>query len=293
MDELKAKIPAGKRFINLSGHTYGRLTVLGYAGKKGRKPHWHCKCNCGNTSIVRGDHLRGGGTQSCGCYSRERSSEGGVTHALFIDLTGHIYGRLTVLSYAGKKGRATRWNCECECGNSKVIAGCDIRSGHTKSCGCYHKERTSYVKTTHGMSGNTEYNSWACMKNRCYSISDKAYKYYGDRGIIVCDRWLESFDNFYADMGDKPTPSHSIDRINNDGNYEPNNCRWATKREQAINRRMQNNNTSGVTGVSWRDDVKKWSSKICVNGNQKYLGSFTDKTKAIDARQKAEMEHCA
>ena len=213
------------------------------------------------------------------------------THGRFINMTGRVYSRLTVIDYAGKKSGHYYWDCICKCESRRIVDGGDLRSGHTQSCGCYQKERTSEATTTHGMRSTPEYESWAHMKARCYNKSGKDYIRYGARGITVCDRWRNSFENFYADMGDKPSPDLSIDRIDNNGNYSIDNCRWATKREQAINRRMRCTNTSGITGVYWKKETNKWASAININGKQTHLGYFTDKAEAIATRLKAEQEH--
>lgn len=136
-----------------------------------------------------------------------------------------------------KHGRA-QWICTCVCGKEKVVSGKVLRSNLIKSCGCKTFELTSKTHITHGLSNTSEYRSWASMKNRCYNTKIRSYSDYGGRGITVCDRWLNSFDNFIFDMGQKPTPYHSIDRfpyIN--GNYEPCNCRWATDLQQVRNQR--------------------------------------------------------
>lgn len=151
-----------------------------------------------------------------------------------IDLTGKKYNRLTVIEQKepDKRGEI-QWLCECDCGNTKIVASYNIRKGLVKSCGCYQRDRVK----THGMSKTTEYLSWQHMKDRCNNPKNKHYHNYGGRGIKVCDRWVDSFENFLEDMGKKPDNSYSIDRMDVNGNYEPDNCRWATYEEQSNNMR--------------------------------------------------------
>lgn len=156
----------------------------------------------------------------------------------FKNLEGKVFGRLTVIGLSEKsKPRKIYWECLCQCGNIKSISSTSLRSGNTKSCGCLRKEMLSSSKSTHKKSNSPEYNCYHHMIKRCYDKNNSAYQYYGARGIKVCDRWLESFENFYEDMGDRPSSQYSIDRIDNNGNYEPNNCRWSTQSEQVINSR--------------------------------------------------------
>lgn len=151
------------------------------------------------------------------------------------------YGRLTLLTCLELKH--TTWKCRCDCGNEVKVWASQLASGGTKSCGCLKKDRDilwgkkDKNRQTHGMHGTPEYGAWTGMKQRCYNPKNKYYKDYGGRNIKVCKRWLNSFENFYTDMGPRPDNQHSLDRINNDGNYKPNNCRWADWFVQANNRR--------------------------------------------------------
>lgn len=154
-------------------------------------------------------------------------------HGNIIDLTGQKFNRLTVLYLNGIKSDRAKWVCRCDCGKiSHPITGKNLKNGNTKSCGCLHLEKLKERLTTHGKSKAPEYIVYNNMKKRCFNHKDKRYNRYGGRGIKICDRWLESFENFYSDMGSRPTPKHSIDRINNDGDYCPENCKWATIIEQ-------------------------------------------------------------
>ena len=156
-----------------------------------------------------------------------------------LDLTGQRFGRLVVIKQ--NKIRAlsghVRWDCVCDCQNPVTIASVNLTSNGTSSCGCLAKEITSSRSRTHGMSKSSEYRIWAGMIQRCININDPSYSDYGGRGITVCERWLNSFENFYEDIGPRPSSDHSIDREEVDGNYEKDNCRWATREEQANNKK--------------------------------------------------------
>lgn len=152
------------------------------------------------------------------------------------NMIGLVFGRLTVVAMGERMpSGAVRWQCRCECGRVSLVGTSHLKSGYTKSCGCLQRDVTTQRLRTHGLTGTPTYASWVCMWERCSRESNCAYAYYGGRGIRVCDRWNE-FENFLADMGIRP-PGTSLDRINGDGHYEPGNCRWATRSEQALNKR--------------------------------------------------------
>ncbi len=155
------------------------------------------------------------------------------------DITGELFGRLTVQykHSVNRQGNAL-WFCLCDCGNSAIVRGADLRNGHTNSCGCFNEEQTSKANTTHSgtVGGRTkEYRVWLSMRRRCFDASHEHYLYYGGRGVTVCDRWKDDFEAFLSDMGTAPFESSTIERINTNGNYEPTNCKWATKQEQVLN----------------------------------------------------------
>ncbi len=158
-----------------------------------------------------------------------------------IDITGKRFGKWTVIGDAPGRGPTHPYvRCRCDCGTEKNINKGSLKRGHSNSCaGCrsYSHLRNRPVLHGHatGYTVSAEYSSWKAMKRRCYNKNNKKYKHYGGRGIKVCDQWLHSFSNFLADMGHKPTPKHSIERDEVNGNYEPSNCHWATIKEQSMN----------------------------------------------------------
>lgn len=218
-----------------TGEPFGELVVMYLAGKdKYNKAIWHCKCSCGNEVDVLASSLTSGKTKSCGCLQKKRASE-----ASFIDLTGKPFGELTVLFRVenNKFGKVV-YRCRCSCGKELDVAGESMVSGNTTSCGHLSGE-------SHKMSGTRFYNIWKGMKQRCLNKDNPSYKFYGARGITICDRWKDSFLAFKEDMyesylehiekyGEKET---TLDRIDSSLNYEMLNCHWATWKEQYFNRR--------------------------------------------------------
>jgi hypothetical protein len=177
----------------------------------------------------------------------------------FSDISGMIFSRWTVL----RRGERTKhgtwdWICRCECGTERSVNGQSLRTGRSKSCGCFHKEVMLKANVTHGMTHTKVHRIWGAIKGRCHNQNNAAYQYYGGRGIVMCERWQNSFAEFYADMGDPPSDDASIDRINNSGNYEPGNCTWSTRHQQMRNTRRNIYLTyKGETMVR-----KDWADKL-------------------------------
>lgn len=180
----------------------------------------------------------------------------------FIDITGQKFGRLTVVSRSGKDNfRQYMWSCKCDCGNTVDVRGYSLRSGNTQSCGCLQKETNVKLRQTHGMTDTRIYTIWSGMKQRCLTPSVSCFKYYGGRGISVCEEWL-TFEPFYDwAMANGYTDDLTLDRINVDGNYEPSNCRWITIQEQQKNKRRNRYITyNGETKL-----LGEWAEQLGIN----------------------------
>lgn len=182
-----------------------------------------------------------------------------------VDMTGQRYWKLTVIRLVGRNKHGQRlWECLCDCGQITVAPGSSIRYGSTKSCGCgKYSYQLGEKSRTHGMSGTRTYRAFHSMLRRCTDTKDKAYASYGGRGITICDRWIGwgGFENFYADMGECPD-SLSLERMDVNGNYEPENCKWATTEEQANNKR----NSRFITWKGQTRTITAWCSLLGHNG---------------------------
>ena len=179
-----------------------------------------------------------------------------------LDLIGKKYGRLNVVEYAGKNHRGkSMWECQCDCGNSRMVLGSRLTSGHTTSCGCYVAELTKERFTTHGMSKTRLFTIWQGVLKRCNNEVSKGYKYYGAKGIRICKEWhkFEPFRDWAINNG--YSESLTLDRIDNDGNYCPDNCRW-------VDMRIQERNTSRNKYITFRGETRclmEWAEKLNMN----------------------------
>ena len=204
-------------------------------------------------------------------------------------MNGKRYG-LWVVVDSTKTGKCNpRIKVRCDCGKEKDVLYYTLTSGRSKSCGCQNGVVQSLLHKKHGMFGSPVYICWGNIIQRCNNQKNNSYKRYGARGIKVCERWLD-FQSFYADMGNVPK-GMSIDRIDNDGDYTPANCKWSTRSEQAINQRTRSDNKTGIKGVFYNKNRNKYMSYIFVNGKQKKLYYGPDFDAACAARKDAETKY--
>lgn len=249
---------------NLVGAVFGRLTVLQFHETRKNKAFWICRCECGTETSVATLCLVNGNTKSCGCYKRQSSRD---RH--FRVKSGQVFGRITVIEYHGKK----KWRCRCSCGQTLNINGSSLLQGNTKSCGCYKIDLVAAMNRSHGLTETSEYSAWCHLKARCLNKNNPAYPDYGGRGIMVCERYRESFANFLVDIGPKPAMELSLDRTNNDLGYScgvcqecqangwPFNIRWATASQQILN-------SSRAHFVTFNDEtlpISEWAVRLGVN----------------------------
>lgn len=247
---------------------------------------WLAECACGNTTILKHKEVTGKKKATCGCGIRSLKYQ-----------PGNKYGLLTIVSEGDKVvypdgSRVRQLWCRCDCGNPEMtlVRANNLQSGNTTSCGCVGEES----RKTHGLSQTRTYQIHEGMLRRCRPDLAEDFPYHAGRGIKVCARWNPrlggSFENFYADMGDAPE-GMSLDRINVDGDYSPENCRWATNSVQGYNKGLDPNNTSGKSGVSFYTRQGLWSAEIHVDGEHIRLGMFGNFDDAVVAREAAELKY--
>lgn len=249
-------------YLDLTGKVFNRWTVIkfNHLDKKKRNRFWLCKCSCGNEKVVSGALLKSGNSQSCGCLRLERLSSSAIEK--MTDLTGMKFGHLTVLHlFSHVPNKPTKWACVCVCGSIKNYLVGNLKQGFSTSCGCLTKERMRKIKTTHGFGRHPLYRRWAGMISRCYNPNVKMYKHYGGRGISVCKEWKDDFMNFYNDMSDGFEKELQLDRIDVNGDYCKENCRWVTPIENGRNKR----NTVFFSINGETKTVKEWASIFNVN----------------------------
>ena len=250
---------------DLTGRRHGKVTVIRFHEYRGTLAYWWGVCDCGTEKPFAAAHLKDGRTKSCGC------GRNGVR----IDLTGQRFGKFLVARlHEVRNGRAFWW-CVCDCGVEKESRGDALTDGRTVSCGCHSRFQNGHVSDTktHGMKGTPEHHTWINVKGRCQNENDNGYDDYGKRGIYICERWDESFEAFYADMGARPVGDYSIDRVDNSGSYTcgkhdacadcreknaPFNCRWATRIEQMQNTRFNRN----ITAFGETHCVSEWARRL-------------------------------
>jgi hypothetical protein len=242
------------KFQDLTGQRYGRLTVAKRAENRGKETMWLCLCDCGNQTIVRAPDLKRGVVISCGCWRSEKSKERAL------NLAGKRFGRLTVIDRAKNRGPRAFWNCVCDCGENSVVQTYQLVSGHTRSCGCLKKDMPNSGRFKPSNKPRVEpslkpnkphyskerlYGVWKGMKARCYCPNASGYQNYGGRGITVCEDWTGNdgylrFREWAYSHGYDDSASNrkcTLDRINANGNYGPDNCRWVDTKTQANNTR--------------------------------------------------------
>lgn len=255
---------------DLIGQRFGRLVVI-EKDHEAKRPSYLCKCDCGEMCVVRADGLKNGHTQSCGCFKRERQSESNKKDIA----PGAVFSRYTVIKNTGKKSARSGsylYLCKCECGTEKVVSGSNLRTGRVLSCGCLRNERQKAAVQTHGGYRSRLYHIWDAMIQRSTNSNHPSYKYYGGRGITVCEEWRNSFESFRVwalDAGYDENAEKwecTLDRIDTNSGYFPSNCRWVSQKEQMNNTRRCN--VVVVNGVG--KNLTQWAQELGIKRHQLY-----------------------
>lgn len=269
------------RFIDLTGQRFGKLTIeKRVENNKHNQAMWLCKCECGGTTITTTQKIKSGHTKSCGCLVIEARINRAEDH------TGKRFSRLVVIGSSERVKGKIAWLCKCNCGKEKIVTSEGLKSGDVQSCGCLHLETVRTKAITHNLSKHPLASVWYDMKHRCTNKNNKSYEKYGGRGIEVCTSWsckengLSDFVKWGESNGYEK--GLQLDREDNEGNYEPSNCRFITPRKNTLNRGINQNNTSGYNGVRLLGE--SWTADIGINYKTVYLGCHKTKKQAVDAR---------
>jgi hypothetical protein len=233
----KIKMKRNYTILSLVGRKFGKWSVIAINVNDKPGVYYECQCDCGNIAIIPGTTLRAWRSTQCKecnyniMYSPEK-------------MIGRKFGRWTVVEYTGVRCKLQQFSCRCYCGTVKTLYGADLRAGKTKQCTICHNRQNAQNNTKHGYWDTPTYKIWQQMIQRCTNPKSSGYQYYGGRGIKVCDRWLK-FEYFLKDMGGRPSKL-TIDRIDNDGNYEPENCRWVTHKVNCNNRHRKKTDETNI-----------------------------------------------
>lgn len=262
------------KLMDMTGREFGLLKVVGKTRSDGTLDgtFWKAECKCGGSIELNHKVVTSKKKTTCGCGLRK------------LGLTGANYGKLTVSDESPRKDKAgIRFVlCKCVCGREDIpVRLNNLTSGNTTSCGCQ--------QGTHKMSHTRTYQIWEGMKRRCKPELAEQFPYHAGKGVTYCDPWTK-FENFFSDMGEAPDDM-SLDRIDVNGNYSKENCRWTTNSIQGYNKGLDPNNTSGKSGVSFYTQNNKWSAEIHVDNNHIRLGMFVNFEDAVKAREEAELKY--
>lgn len=285
------------------GKRFGKLEVLkelpAVRDNSGSLRRWmEVRCDCGQVVEKKLKYLKNGDTNSCGSCVYEvvdKSAKGLPIVALdpFEDellMVGNKYREWLVTAAGFRLGTSRMLKAVCSCGTEQYLCKSVLINGPSASCGCESKERIAEAHRTHGLAGTREYSVWANMRARCNNPKSTFFHNYGGRGIKHQESWA-SFDEFWKDMGEGYVEGLELDRIDVDGNYCVENCRWTDNSTQAYNQRQHKNNTSGKTGVVLNKNTNHWVSNINVKKEKIYLGTFVNLEDAVKAREDAEIKY--